>query len=317
MISKMRKNKEVIIGATLVGLSSILWSFDGVVLTPRLGNLNIGFVVFMLHLFPFILMNFFLYKKYKLLKTLDNSEWFSLFAVAVFGGAVGTMAIVKALFLVNFNSLSIVVLLQKLQPIFAILLASTYLKEKPSKNFLKWASVAVFFGYFLTFGLNLPDFHQDKNIVMVAFYSILAAFSFGSSTVFSKRLLEKVDFVSASFFRYGLVTLMMFVYVLASGHLFDFGLVTKMNWTVLAITTVTTGSGAIFLYYYGLTKVKAIISTIAELFFPISAVLFDYLFNGVVLSPIQWISAGVMIFAIINLNLDNSRRKVVRTAAEA
>ncbi len=307
----MRKNKEVIIGAALVGLSSVLWGFDGVVLTPRLGNLDIGFVVFVLHLLPFILMNFFLYKRYKVLKTLNSGEWISLFGVALFGGAVGTMAIVKALFLVDFDSFSIVVLLQKLQPIFAILLAATYLKEKPSKNFLKWAAVAVFFGYFLTFGFHLPDFHQDKNIVLVAFYSILAAFSFGSSTVFSKKLLEKVDFVSASFFRYGLVTVMMFFYLLFNGHLFDFELMTRLNWTVLLITTVTTGSGAIFLYYYGLTKVKAIISTIAELFFPISAVFFDYVFNGAVLSPVQWISAGIMIFAIVNLNLDNSRRNVV------
>jgi drug/metabolite transporter (DMT)-like permease len=44
------------------------------------------------------------------------------------------------------------------------------------------------------------------------------------------------------------------------------------------------------------------VASICELFFPLSAILFDYIFNGNTLSVIQWISAGVMIFAIFNLN---------------
>jgi drug/metabolite transporter (DMT)-like permease len=44
-----------------------------------------------------------------------------------------------------------------------------------------------------------------------------------------------------------------------------------------------------------------------ELFFPMSAVIFDYFINGHVLSTVQWISAAVMIFAIINLNADNTK----------
>ncbi len=73
------------------------------------------------------------------------------------------------------------------------------------------------------------------------------------------------------------------------------------------IIAATTGSGAIFLYYFGLKHVKAIVATIMELFFPMSAIIFDYVFNGHLLSPIQWLSAAVMIFAIIHLNADNSK----------
>ena len=50
--------------------------------------------------------------------------------IALTGGVIGTAAIVKALFLVNFQELSVVVLLQKLQPVFSILLASLILNEK-------------------------------------------------------------------------------------------------------------------------------------------------------------------------------------------
>jgi len=305
----MENRNNVVFGAIFISLAAILWGFDGVVLTPRLGNLNISFVVFVLHLFPFLLMNFFLFKRYVLIKTLSKNETIALFGVAIFGGALGTVSIVKALFLVNFQSLSIVILLQKLQPVFAILLAAIFLKEKLGKSFLLWASLALISGYFLTFGFSIPKFQDNQNIMFAAMFSVLAAFSFGSSTVFSKRLLQKLDFISAAFFRYGLTTLIMLTIVLSNGKLNEFGNITSINWWVIGIISLTTGSGAIFMYYYGLKYVKAIVSTISELFFPLSAVLFDYIFNNHVLGLVQWISAGVMIFAIIRLNSDNKKQR--------
>lgn len=306
----MENRKNVVLGAILISISAILWGFDGVVLTPRLNNLNISFVVFILHLFPFLIMNLFLFNRYKILKTLNLNEKLALLGVALFGGALGTISIVKALFLVDFQSLSVVVLLQKLQPLFAILLAAIFLKERLGKNFLRWAALAIVAGYFLTFGSSLPKFHENQNTWMAAMYSILAVFSFGSSTVFSKRLLQKLDFFSAAFFRYGLTSLLMLILVIANGHLFEFGSITNLNWWVIGIISLTTGSGAIILYYYGLKHVRAIISTISELFFPLSAVFFDYIFNKHILSPIQWFSAGIMIYAIIRLNTDNKKKKV-------
>lgn len=302
-----KANKQVILGAVVIGISATFWGFDGIVLTPRLFNLPVPFVVFILHFVPFLLMNFFLYKRYSLLKTLTKTELFSLIMVATLGGSVGTMAIVKALFLVNFQSLSIVVLLQKLQPIFAISLAALFLKEKLRRNFLLWAIVALIAGYFLTFGASLPHVQEDLNNIYASLLAVLAAFSFGSSTVFSKKVLGKLDFISATFFRYGFTATIMFFVVATMGFLGEFSNVTPQNWIVIFIIAMTTGSGAIFLYYFGLKKVKAIIATIMELFFPMSAILFDYFINGHLLSPVQWVSAAVMIFAIINLNADNTK----------
>ncbi|MCK5776580.1 MAG: EamA family transporter [Bacteroidales bacterium] len=302
-----KKQNSVILGAVLIAVSATLWGFDGIVLTPRLNNLNVAFVVFILHLIPFLLMMPFLFKRFSFLKTLDTSEYFSLLMVALFGGSIGTIAIVKALFLVDFQSLSVVVLLQKLQPVFAITLAALFLKERPRKNFILWAIIALMAGYFLTFGLHLPHFQKDQNTIYASLLAVLAAFSFGSSTVFSKKILGKLDFITATFFRYGLTSVLMFLVVLSLGELGGFKDITPNNILILSIISLTTGSGAIFLYYYGLKKVKAIIATIMELFFPMSAVVFDYFINGHVLSPIQWISAAVMIFAIINLNADNAK----------
>lgn len=298
----MTEKRQILLGALAVSVSAIFWGFDGIVLTPRLYNLDVAYVVFMLHVIPFLVMNILLYREYKHLKSFTTSDTVFFGLIALFGGAIGTMAIVKALFLVNFQHLTIVVLLQKLQPVFGIVLASIILKEKIGKNFLIWAALAVTGGYFLTFGFNLPNIETNKNTIYAALFALLASFSFGSSTVFSKKILLKFSFKTATFYRYGVTSLILFLYVLISGTISEINETTQLNWIIFIIIALTTGSGAIFLYYFGLTRVKANVAAICELLFPISAIVFDYLFNDAKLSAIQWVSAVVMIFAIVNLN---------------
>ena len=294
---------EPIKGTIAIGMSAIMWGFDGVVLTPRLYNLDVGYVVFMLHIIPFLLMNLFLFRQYGNLKYFTKQDYITFSLVALFGGAIGTIAIVKALFLVQFQQLSVVVLLQKLQPIFAISLAAILLKEKIKKNFVIWASLAVVASYFLTFGLHLPNIHTEKNIIEASLLAVLAAFSFGSSTVLSKNLLRNHNFVTATFFRYGFTSLFMLVYVIALSKLGQVEVTTNYNWLIMIIIGLTTGSGAIFIYYFGLNRVRAMVATISELLFPVSAIFFDYVVNGSYLSPVQYIAAAVMVFALVKLTL--------------
>jgi drug/metabolite transporter (DMT)-like permease len=294
--------KEKYIGASAIIFAAILWGFDGVILTPRLFNLNVGFVVFMLHFIPFILMNFVLFKEYRHFKNFTVQDIIIFFLIAFFGGALGTLSIVKALFLVHFQHLSIVVLLQKLQPIFAIILSAILLKEKIERNFYFWAGIAIVSSYFLTFGFNLPNFNNDSNLIKAAIWALIAAFSFGSATVFGKKALIKFTFYTTNFYRFGLTSLLMFVYVLITNKLSEFYNITPLNWILFFLISFTTGAGAIFLYYFGLKKVKAIISTICELFFPISAVFFDYVINHKSLNFVRTISALIMILAIMQIS---------------
>jgi drug/metabolite transporter (DMT)-like permease len=300
------QRRAIITGALAISFSATLWGFDGIVLTPRLSRLDIGFVVFILHALPFLLMQVFFYREYKYLRSFSRNDVLMFFLLSLLGGAVGTMAIVKALFLVNFQHLTLVVLLQKLQPVFAITLAALLLKERLKRNFIFWASTAVGAGYFLTFGWALPDIHGGTNATYAAAYSLLAAFSFGSSTVFSKKILLKYSFSTATFYRYGITATLMLAYVLFSREMTELPGVKNSEWFIFVLIGLTTGSGAIFLYYYGLRKVRAMVATICELFFPISAILFDYLINHKVLSPVQWLSAGVMLFAIVKLSISNN-----------
>ena len=61
----MKDNQQntKLIGALAVALSAMLWGVDGILLTPQLYNLNTAFVVFVIHLFPFMLMNVFFFRE--------------------------------------------------------------------------------------------------------------------------------------------------------------------------------------------------------------------------------------------------------------
>ncbi|MFA7056191.1 MAG: EamA family transporter [Candidatus Cloacimonadales bacterium] len=302
----MKIFKPEVLGIIAISIAAIAWGLDGIALTPKLFNLDVPFVVFVLHAIPTILLTPFMAKYWKNFFNYKFKDVLSLWTLSLFGGALGTIAIVKALFLVRFDHLSVIVILQKLQPLFAIILAMIFLKEKPNKKFWLWAVVAIIGGYFLTFENHLPNFSQDKNLIHASLYALLAAFSFGAGTVFSKKSLNTLNFKEVTYFRYFFTTLFVGIFVVATNRLGYFEAITKTNWLYFFIISLTAGVGSIFLYTYGLKRVKAIVSTIAELLFPISSIVFDYVINGNKLSIFQMCSAGVMVFAIIKVSRNNS-----------
>ena len=303
-------NKQVTLkGSLLVITAGIFWGFDGIVLTPNLHALNVAYVVFMLHLLPTLVLTLVWGKKeIKNILKMNNKTIVLFLLIALFGGALGTLSIVKALFLVNFQHLTIVTLLQKLQPIFAIILASILLKEKIGKKFIAYGFLALIGGYFLTFQNTLPSM-SSPNIIKGSFYAILAAFSFGISTVLGKKALINCEFKTAVYVRYLFTTLILGIIVAINGGFLDLlSKTTLKHWIIFVIIGMTSGTTAIYLYYKGLRFIKASIATMCELSFPISAIIFDFIFNQKMLSLIQFISAGIMIFAIYMINRDQNEK---------
>jgi drug/metabolite transporter (DMT)-like permease len=294
-------HRQQILGAVVICLSAIAWGLDGVVLTPRLSHLPVGFVVFLLHAVPFLIMLPLLRRSWRALLAMEPRGWWVLALVAATGGLIGTLAIVKALFLVNFQRLSVVVLLQKLQPLFAITLASILLKERITARFVGLAVIAMAGAYLLTFGLAAPDLGSGDNTAQAALLALVAAAAFGSATVFGKQLLGSLDFADATFGRYGMTALMALAYVVVSGTGLPFESVGTRGWVIILVISVTTGSGAIFLYYFGLTRVRASVAAICELCLPLSAVFFDYVVNGSRLGLWQWLGAALLISAILRI----------------
>lgn len=292
--------KSKLLGVLLVCFAATLWGLDGVVLTPRLMPLGVPFAILLIHLIPFIGMQPFLWKSYRKLFSMKREGWISLILVALFGGLIGSLAMVKALFMVNFTNLSMVILLQKLQPIFAILLAALILKERITKQFIGYTLIALIGAYLLTFGLAMPVGAS----LTAGVYALIAAASFGSATVFGKKLLNTLSFTDATYGRFGLTTIFAFIWLLILGSGFPFSQLFVENnwimptWAILLTIAATTGGGAIFLYYYGLTRIKATTSTICELCLPLSAVIFDWLFNKHLLDLWQWVGVLLLLGAI-------------------
>ncbi len=286
-------------------VAASLWGVDSIVLRPHLYTLPVPLVVFLESLIVAILLIPILFKRFSDLKNLKTKDLLAFMGVALFGGAIGTMAITKALFYVNYVNLSVVVLIQKLQPVFALILASILLKEKLPKRFFIWAGLAISGAFLMSFGLNIPDLDTGDKTFIASLFALLAAFSFGFSTVLSKRALKNVTYELGTYLRFIMTTVLMFIIVTATGDIPSISEVTDVQWIIFLIIAFTSGGLAIFLYYYGLKRISASVATIAELSFPLTAILLEYMIHDNILDWLQWLGAIILIYSIIRVSKIN------------
>ena len=311
--------------ALLIIIAAMMWGIDGSVLRPALYTLLAKVVVFAEHIIAFAVMVIILIiilnkrkipdwlkEDFKSIKNLSIKGWYAVAWIAFFGGMIGTIAIVKALFYVNFIPLSIPILVQKLQPIFGILLAIILLKEKPRKSFYFWAVIALLGSYFVTFGFAKPVLSFENKALMAALLGLVAAFSWGSSTVFGKAALKGLTYRAATFLRFGITSLFIFILILATGSLSGLTAITTNQFLILLLIAFTSGGTAMFIYYKGLQKIKASSSTLLELAFPVTVVALDYIIRGSIMSIPQFFGAALIVIAIITI----TRQETVKTQVE-
>jgi len=307
----LKLDKQWIFGALAIMLAALLWSLDGVFIRPKFYVLPAALVVFLEHALGFLVLSPFIFLSRSKIKLLKRKEWLAIGWVCFFGGALGTIMITKAFFAAMGGSVTFatVVLLQKLQPVFALIMARLILGERLKRSFYIWALVAIVAAYFLAFGktgLHLGEINLLHN---AAFYSVIAAFAFGSSTVFGKRIVNHLDFKPAAALRFGITGLLVLIYAMLTGDLFKISAVGARHWEYLILIVFTSGAAAMFIYYYGLKRVTASASTILELFWPFSAVILDYLINRNILSPVQIVASLVLLLAFLKIVLGEKSPK--------
>ena len=304
------KNAKTI-GAIAIIIAASLWAVDGILIRPHLHHLDVSAVVFMEHFIAFILMSLFLVPSFlKQIKNIKPKEWASFGLVAIFGGILGTYGITQAIFYVfeHGASISAILLLQKLQPVFAIFLAILLLKEKPAKSFFYWALIAITGSYILTFGYSSPNIFFDNPNTMAALFSLVAAFSWGASTVFSKMAITNISFKIATYIRFALTSAIMAALIIFFNKTETLTHFTGNDMILMLIIAFTTGGAAIFIYYYGLKRVKASSSTIYELAFPVTAITAEYIFHGKFMGLDKLSGALILCFAIVMIVRNNNRR---------
>jgi len=296
----MKKN----LPALAVISAAILWSLDGYI-RQNLFSLPSFLIISLEHAIGAIIFFPLLIKGLNEIYSLNQRGWISVFWISICGGVLGTFFYTKALSYIEYIDLSVVVLLQKFQPIFAIALAAVILKEKITKRFFMLAVAAIIGGYLITFGNNPIENWNDKTII-ASLLALLAAFSWGSSTVLGKHALNQISFMTITSLRLT-ITAAITLFIIISNSQYE--LIPEMtfgNWLYIILIVISTGSIALFIYYYGLNHLPASHVTIYELFWPLSAVTIDWFIYERIMTVYQFLGAILLLTSIILLSNENS-----------
>lgn len=293
--------KLLAFGPLFIVVTALLWSFDGL-LRISLYSLPPAVIVFYEHALGALVLLVFSFVWIKDLRRMTRKEWLAIGAVSLFSGALGTILYTAALQLINYSSYSVVVLLQQqLQPIWAIATAAILLKEKVSKQFILWALLALAAAYFITFPNLQVNFATGSGTALAGGMAILAGLMWGSSTAFSKYVLNKVNFMTGVALRYYLAPIFALLFVIGQHQTSMLFHLTMQQFFTLLLITFSTGLVALSFYYYGLKKTPARITTLLELVWPASAIFIDYFLFHKTLTPTQWLGVAVLLFTIYQI----------------
>lgn len=287
------------IGVIFVMGACLLWALDTLIRYPLLiQGISAEQIVFLEHLFLTII---FIPQLIKLLPRLWEDKVKTIFYFFVIGGlgsAIGTLAFTKAFGLIN---PSLVILLQKLQPLVAIGLARIILKERMSRTFIFWAGICLAGGVLiglqdLMHGLRGLEFSRNMwkgNSLMGYGLTLIAVFSWGASTVFGKKLTgQGLSYLNimAGRFAMGLLCLMPLI--------FSFNIEFELSWgswaKILSMVLIS-GLLGMGLYYKGLSRISAKLCALAEMFFPFFAVSINWFFLDASLSNIQILGGALLL----------------------
>jgi len=292
--------KALSYGPLLIVVAASLWALDGII-RRSLYSLPSITIVFYEHLFGALILFPYLFITFKK-EGLTKKEFLLLVFISMFSGVLGTLWFTTALLKTNFISFSVVYLIQKLQPIFAITAAAIFLKERITKSYIKWAVLALIAAYFVTFKNGIINFSTGSGTIIAALYALGAAFAWGSSTALSKLALQKRPSNYVTGIRF------LFTSILALGMVFIMGQSKSLTAPTFSqygrflLIALSTGMFSVAIYYRGLKNVQANVSTILELVYPLLAVVIDGVLYKSFLAPSQYLAGVVLLFAIYKIS---------------
>jgi len=287
-------------GSIFIIIAAVLWALDGIV-RRSLYSLPPLVIVSIEHLVGSILILPFIFKNIQK-ERFNRKEWFALGGISLFSGLLGTLWFTTALLMTNYISFSVVFLLQKLQPIFALLAARIILKEKLSVQYLFWAFCSLLAAYFVTFPTGLVNLSTGDKTVQAALFALGAAVVWGASTALSRFVLLKHNDRVVSGMRFFITTFLSFIALGFFGQLALIKSITPMQFGQFIFIAVSTGMVALLLYYKGLKTVPVRVSTLLELIFPLLAIGVDYFLYKTIILPIQIAAGAILLFSLHNVS---------------
>ena len=295
-------------GTFLVILACLFWGMDTLIRYPLVERgINPITIVFYEHCVLTLLFSLGLIPAIKRIGELKLADIFSFLIIGGVGSAIATVAFTQAFHYLN---PSLVILLQKFQPIVVIFLSAIILKEQVQKEFIIWAVICMIGGLMI----SSPDIvrfydllRSDLSIVTsdgaIRGYGLVgvSVLGWGASTVFGKRL-SMVGFdtksIMAGRFLTGLLVLIPFVQwnqslILPQGE----------DYLRILIMVLISGALAMWLYYQGLQRISAKSTAIAEMFFPFFAIILNWFFLGKQLNDWQLLGGGILIIGSLIIQI--------------
>jgi drug/metabolite transporter (DMT)-like permease len=286
----------------VVAVAAALWGTDALLRLPLARELAAPTIVFAEHVVLVLVLLPFLPRALRAFGRLDTGG-----RVAVVAIGAGASAVATTLFTLSFKYGDPVTpaVIQKFQPIIAILGAAVLLHERLRPSFA-WFAVPALIGAWL---LAFPDpFDVGFNQVAVALLAFGAAVLWAAGTVLGRLVATRLAPVELTTLRFAFGLPAALIIVLATG---------SPLWVPDVPSTVSVvgialipGLLAMWLYYAGLRRTAASRATLAELAYPLTAAVVGVAFLNAQLIASQWIGAALVVGAVTALSWHESRAKV-------
>src|SRR3989339_177269 len=296
-------------GPWLVALAAFLWAIDAPFRKYLTADLSSTTIVFMEHILIVIIVLVGLRPYLKEFKKLNWRGWLAIAFIGFGGSALATVLFTQSFHYVN---PSVAILLQKIQPLVAILLAVIFLHERLNKKFWIWALLALAGAYIVSFPEISPQGLSFAGGTTGVLLALGAAGLWGGATVFGRYLWRDLTWQAITALRFISALIFLLVIQVYYGRLAEVGAASGQDWIFVFIVAIVAGFVSLLIYYRGLKYTSASIATLAELTFPMAAVVINWIFLDASLTFMQIIGSVVLLLAITKLSWVN-----INTAKEA
>lgn len=298
----------------LVALGAGLWGTDALFRRSLAAEVSAPTLVFAEHLVLVLVLLPFLPRSLRAFGRLDLRGKAAVVAIGAGASAVATTLFTIA-FKISSSSGDFVtpVVVQHLQPLFAIAGAVTLLGERIRTRFLLFAAPAIVGVWLLAFPEPL---HVGISRVGVALLAMAAAVLWAGGTVLGRLVATQLEPVELTTLRFAIGLPTAAVIVSLSGN--TFWLPNVGSAAAVVGLALVPGLLAMVLYYIGLRRTAAARATLAELAYPlVGAIVGIALSTGGsgALTWSQWLGAVVIAAAVTGLSWHEARARVQAIAA--
>lgn len=288
-------------GFLLVALAAAMWGSDALFRRGLALELPASVVVFGEHAILVAATAPLLVLARRATRSFSKWDWLAVIFVGVGASAVATILFTQAF---TYGNPTTPLLLQKLQPLFAVAGAATMLGERllPRYSFYFLGGLAG--AYLITF----PDpLEVSVSALVPAALATGAAGIWGLGTVLGRHLTSKVEFkqLTALRFAIGLPATAAIVWIQGDGAALS--AIEGNDAVALLLLALVPGLLALLIYYRGLQRTPAMAATLAELAFPLSAVAINYVAFGTTLQGTQWLGIALLSGTIALMGLASTR----------